>query len=55
MQVKKDNLAEYKAVRVKPWLVLILVFVPCAFGNYLGHSIKYHVNANQVIYDYVKK
>jgi hypothetical protein len=56
MQVKKDNLTEYKAVRIKPWLVLILVFVPCTLGNYLGHSIKNFVRAEQVEnYDYVKK
>lgn len=54
MQVKKDNLTEYKAVRIKLWLVLFLVFLPCTLGNYLGHSIKHHVNANQV-YDYVKQ
>ena len=55
MQEKKDSFTEYKAIRIKPWLVLILVFFPCAFGNYLGHSIKYHVKADQGNYDYVKK
>lgn len=63
MLIKKDNLygersrtiTEYKAVRVKPWLVLILVFLPCTLGNYLGHSINNHVKADQGNYDYVKK
>lgn len=50
MQHKKDNLPvptrEYKAVLIKPWLVLILVFVPCFFGNYLGHSLRNYYEVN---------
>lgn len=50
MPYKKDNLPaatrEYKAVLIKPWLVLVLVFVPCFLGNYLGHSMRNYYEVN---------
>lgn len=60
MQHKEDNQTlpgkEYKAVLLKPWLVLICILIPCTLGNYLGHSVKNFVNAEQVKnYGYVEK
>lgn len=50
MPYKKDNLPvptrEYKAVLIKPYLVLVLVFVSCFLGNYLGHSMRNYYEVN---------
>lgn len=49
MQKRDDSLDLYKAIRINPWVVVVLVALFGFLGSYLGQSLQNNKNPNHAL------